>query len=193
MNWLPQTLARWFRSDTSHLNKESIVICGPIGVGKRTILRLIATDATLLPDQTGMNRKVYTTQIYPSITFKIWDHVCAPGMLFQPEWPDYLPRQPVALLLVLDVNDIALFRTIREGLNNMLGSQNLRSCPTLILLNKSDMAIGSDGFLTVERIQTDLNLVDLFAKGLKTYVLRTSMHDPENLSKGLTWLNKEIN
>jgi len=140
-----------------------------------------------------MNRKMYESNFYPSITFRIWDHSCAVGMHFRPEWPDHLPRSPIGLILVLDVTNVPLFRTIRAELSKLLDADHLRNCPTLVLLNKSDIPTEPSEFLTIERVQRDLKLHDLLRKGFKTFVLRTNKFSCENLNQGLAWLDTEIN
>ncbi|KZS90223.1 hypothetical protein SISNIDRAFT_457727 [Sistotremastrum niveocremeum HHB9708] len=169
-----------------------VVIFGPLASGKKAIKDCIAPHARYVPQNEGYNQSIYVTS---DIKFVLWSQYCLLNSRFKPVWEEYLPKTPAAAILVLDVTDVEMWGTIKVGLRNLLQSDNLRQCPVLVLLNKEDIADENpnDPQLTVERVQTDLDLVALRRRaGVRSAIWRVSARSPESLKPALDWVNECI-
>jgi len=182
-------LLRWLGLDPE--SKDCVVICGPIGAGKRSILHHIAVDATLIQDTSPLCRKTFQSNIYPKLVFRIWEHSCAVGMHYRPEWPEYIPVIPLGLILVIDGANIPLYNTIKSGLAKLLTTEPLRSIPLLFMINKLDLQGNEQGFITADRLHKDLNIPALEEQGFKCYITSTTIYDTRTLLPGLQWLNRQ--
>eukprot|EP00756_Hemistasia_phaeocysticola_P065659 Hpha_TRINITY_DN8710_c0_g1::TRINITY_DN8710_c0_g1_i1::g.45293::m.45293/K07937/ARF1; ADP-ribosylation factor 1 len=154
-------------------NDLRFVMVGITGAGKNTILNKLKlgelesqSSTTELPDTIG------------SIKFMMWDLGSQDDT--QPIWDYYLQGVSGVIWVVDSADDQGLSR-VKEDLHRIVGGEQLRRCPLLVLANKQDIR----GALSPSEVENKLDLQKL--KG-PWHCLGSIGEQGVGIADGLDWL-----
>eukprot|EP00392_Amoebophrya_sp_AT5.2_P005170 g5179.t1 len=159
-------------------NKEvRILILGLDNAGKTTILYRLKVDQVISTTPTiGFN--VETVQ-YKNITFQVWD--LGGQSSIRPYWRCYFPNTN-AIIYVVDSIDKERLQDAKEELSLMLGEEELKSVPLLILANKQDLPSA----MNAAEVSEGLGLTEIRSR--QWAIFQTSALRGTGILEGLDWL-----
>lgn len=115
--------------------KAKILMLGLDGAGKTTVLyQMKLHESTTTVPTIGFNVEEID---YKGLKFTVWD--IGGQSKLRDLWHHYYQNSN-AIIYVLDTADKERFETARDTLQTVMGSDDLKDCPVLVLANKVDIS-----------------------------------------------------
>ncbi|UJR19514.1 hypothetical protein I4U23_022644 [Adineta vaga] len=168
---------------TNVVNKlPSVLILGPFGAGKKTIVHMIKYGEipTLMPTIGVDFEKLSINES----TLLVWSIGGRSG--YRPILTTYY-RRMLAFIFVVDSNDHGRIDEAREKLHEIVNNEALEGRTILIFANKQDLP----NAMTTDQLQDKLHLKKI-NKNIKWHLQPTSAIQNQGLHQGFEWLMNSI-